>query len=58
MKHGDVVGVRADGVELVFDELDADGNPTGWLRQKDGLESDTRLFDVWTKVGDWKRVDQ
>ena len=56
MTKGELVAVRSDKVELLFDFLDAEGVLWGILRYPNGKVSVTRPFDTWTKVGDWKPV--
>lgn len=57
LTKGSVYAVRADGAELIFDFVDADGYPYGYLRQKNGTTSTVGLFDKWQKVGNWTVVD-
>jgi len=57
LTKGSVYAVRADGAELIFDSVDADGYPYGYLRQTNGRTSTVGLFDKWQKVGTWTVVD-
>jgi len=56
LTKGSVYAVRADGAELIFDSVDADGYPYGYLRQNNGKTSTIGLFDKWQKVGNWTVV--
>lgn len=56
LTKGSVYAVRADGAELIFDSVDDDGFPYGYLRQKNGKTSTIGLFDKWQKVGNWTVV--
>jgi hypothetical protein len=58
MIKGQVISVRADGTQFVFDAIDNNGAITGFLILKNGARTKIGLMDMWTKVGDWKRVDQ
>ena len=58
MIQGQVISVRADGTQFVFDSIDKDGAISGFLILKNGARTKIGLMDMWTKVGDWKRVDQ
>jgi len=58
MIKGQVISVRADGAQFVFDAIDKDGAITGFLILKNGTRTQIGLMDMFTKVGQWKRVDQ
>jgi hypothetical protein len=58
MIKGQVIAIRADGTQFVFDSIDKDGAISGFLILKNGARTEIGLMDMWTKVGDWKRVDQ
>ena len=58
MIQGQVIGIRADGTQFVFDAIDKDGAITGFLILTNGTRTQIGLMDMFTKVGDWKRVDQ
>jgi len=58
MIQGQVIAVRADGTQFVFDSVNDEGAISGFLVSTNGNQSQIGLMDMWTKVGDWKRVDQ
>ena len=58
MIKGQVIGIRADGTQFVFESTDDDGNIIGFLILTNGRRTEIGLMDMFTKVGDWKRVDQ
>lgn len=58
MIQGQVISVRADGTQFVFDSIDDDGFISGFLILTNGRRTKIGLMDMFTKVGDWKRVDQ
>lgn len=58
MIKGQVISVRADGTQFVFDSIDEDGAISGFLILKNGARTEIGLMDMFTKVGNWKRVDQ
>jgi hypothetical protein len=58
MTQGQVIAIRADGTQFVFDSIDADGFISGFLILTNGARTKIGLMDMFTKVGDWKRVDQ
>jgi hypothetical protein len=58
MIKGQVISVRADGTQFVFDSIDNDGAIKGFLILTNGRRTEIGLMDMFTKVGDWKRVDQ
>jgi hypothetical protein len=58
MIQGQVIGIRADGTQFVFDSIDDDGNISGFLILTNNTRTEIGLMDMFTKVGDWKRVDQ
>ena len=53
LTKGSVYAVRADGTQLIFDSVDDQGYPYGFLRNPNGKSSTVGLFDKWTKVGEW-----
>ena len=58
MTQGQVIAVRADGTQFVFDSVNDEGAISGFLVSTNGNQSQIGLMDMFTKVGDWKRVDQ
>lgn len=58
MIKGQVIAVRADGAQFVFDSVNDEGAISGFLVSANGNQSQIGLMDMFTKVGDWKRVDQ
>jgi hypothetical protein len=58
MMQGQVIAVRADGTQFVFDSVNDEGAISGFLVSTNGNQSQIGLMDMFTKVGDWERVDQ
>ena len=58
MIQGQVIAVRADGTQFVFDSVNDEGAISGFLVSTNGNQSQIGLMDMFTKVGDWERVDQ
>ena len=58
MIKGQVIAVRADGTQFVFDSVNDEGAISGFLVSANGNQSQIGFMDMFTKVGDWKRVDQ
>jgi hypothetical protein len=58
MIKGQVIAVRADGAQFVFDSIDEQETISGFLILKNGAQTEIGLMDMFTKVGDWERVDQ
>jgi hypothetical protein len=58
MIKGQVIAVRADGTQFVFDSIDERETISGFLILKNGARTEIGLMDMFTKVGDWERVDQ
>jgi hypothetical protein len=58
MIQGQVIAVRADGTQFVFDSVNDEGAISGFLVSTNGNQSQIGFMDMFTKVGDWERVDQ
>jgi hypothetical protein len=58
MIQGQVIAVRADGTQFVFDSVNDEGAISGFLLSTNGNQSQIGFMDMFTKVGDWERVDQ
>ncbi len=58
MTQGQVIAVRADGAQFVFDSINDEGVISGFLVSANGNKSQIGFMDMFTKVGDWERVDQ
>ena len=58
MIKGQVIAVRADGTQFVFDSIDEKEIISGFLILKNGTRTEIGFLDMFTKVGDWERVDQ
>jgi hypothetical protein len=58
MIKGQVIAIRADGTQFVFDSIDEQETISGFLILTNGVRTEIGFMDMFTKVGDWKRVDQ